>query len=86
MKILYFTGTGNCLSVAKRFEAERLSIPKLIKNNVYEIEDDVVGIIYPVYAISIPDMVKKYIFLNFHLSSSIRLSIVILIILFKDLL
>ena len=61
MKILYFTGTGNCLSVAKRFEAERLSIPKLIKNNVYEIEDEVVGIIYPVYAISIPDMVRKYI-------------------------
>ena len=60
MKILYFTGSGNCLSVAKRFDAELLSIPLMIKNNIYEIEDDVVGIVYPVYAISIPDIVRKY--------------------------
>ena len=60
MKVLYFTGTGNCLSVAKRFDAELLSIPQMIKNNIYEIEDDVVGIVYPVYAISIPDIVRKY--------------------------
>lgn len=60
MKILYFTGTGNCLSVAKRFDAERLSVPQMIKNNIYQIEDDVVGIIYPVYAISIPDIVREY--------------------------
>ena len=32
----------------------------MIKNNIYEIEDDVVGIVYPVYAISIPDIVRKY--------------------------
>ena len=60
MKIIYFTGTGNCLSVAKRFNAELLSIPQMIKNNIYDIEDDVVGIVYPVYAISIPEIVRKY--------------------------
>jgi len=60
MKILYFTGSGNCLSVAKRFEAELLSIPQMIKNNILNIEDDVVGIIYPVYAISVPNIVRKY--------------------------
>lgn len=60
MKILYFTGTGNCLSVAKRFDAELASIPQMIKNNIYEIEDDVIGIVYPVYAISIPNIVRKY--------------------------
>ena len=60
MKILYFTGTGNCLSVAKHFDAELLSIPQLVKDNIYEIEDDTVGIVYPVYAISIPDIVRKY--------------------------
>ena len=60
MKILYFTGSGNSLSVAKRFDAEYLSIPQMIKNNIYEIEDDVIGIIYPVYAASIPDIVRKY--------------------------
>ena len=60
MKILYFTGTGNCLSVAKRFNAELLSIPQMLKNNIYEIEDDVVGIVYPTYAVSIPEIVRKY--------------------------
>lgn len=60
MKILYFTGTGNCLSVAKCFEAELLSIPQMIKNNIYEIEDDVIGIVYPVYAVSVPDIVRNY--------------------------
>ena len=60
MKILYFTGTGNCLSVAKHFDADLLSIPQLVKDNIYEIEDDTVGIVYPVYAISIPDIVRKY--------------------------
>ena len=45
LKILYFTGTGNCLSVAKRFNAELLSIMQMIKNNIYQIEDDTVGIV-----------------------------------------
>ena len=60
MKILYFTGTGNCLAVAKRFNAELLSIPQMIKNKIYEIEDDVVGIIYPTYANIVPNIVEKY--------------------------
>lgn len=60
MKILYFTGTGNCLSVAKCFDAELLSIPQMIENNIYVVEDDAVGIVYPVYAISVPDIVRKY--------------------------
>lgn len=60
MKILYFTATGNCLSVAKRFNAELLSIPQMIKNNIYQTEDDVIGIVYPVYAFSVPDIVRKY--------------------------
>lgn len=60
MKILYFTGTGNCLSIAKRFASELMSISYMIKNNIYEIEDDAVGIVYPVYAVSMPEMVRKY--------------------------
>ncbi|MCR4880437.1 MAG: EFR1 family ferrodoxin [bacterium] len=60
MKILYFTGTGNSLAVAKRFEAELLSIPQMINNNEYVVEDDIVGIIYPVYAFSIPNIVREY--------------------------
>lgn len=60
MKILYFTGTGNCLAVAKRFDAELLSVPKMIQNNQYLIEDNIVGIVYPVYAVSVPNIIKRY--------------------------
>lgn len=60
MKILYFTATGNCLAAAKRFKAERYSIPQLIRKRKYCIEDDVIGIIFPVYAFSIPDIVSRY--------------------------
>ncbi|MCR5260752.1 MAG: EFR1 family ferrodoxin [Candidatus Gastranaerophilales bacterium] len=60
MKIVYFTGTGNCLAVAKRFDAELLSVPQLIKNNCYELTDDLIGIIYPDYANSVPNIVENY--------------------------
>ncbi|MGI6117201.1 MAG: EFR1 family ferrodoxin [Bilifractor sp.] len=60
MKILYFTASGNCLAVAKRFEAERYSIPQMIKENRYILEDDVIGIIYPVYGFGIPGIVIRY--------------------------
>jgi ferredoxin/protein involved in ribonucleotide reduction len=60
MKILYFSATGNCLYVAKKIGGELLSIPQLNKNNVYEINDDIVGIIIPVYMWDIPRPVKKY--------------------------
>ena len=60
MKILFFTASGNCLAVAKRFDAERYSIPQLIKEKRYTIEDDAIGIIYPVYAFSIPEIVIRY--------------------------
>ena len=49
MKILYYTTTGNNLYIAKQFEAELLSIPQLMKNNDLDIEDDCVGIVFPVF-------------------------------------
>ena len=61
MKILYFTASGNCLAVAKRFQAELLSIPQLLKEGQYDIEDDAIGIIYPVYGFAVPEIVKRYI-------------------------
>lgn len=60
MKVLYFTSTGNCLYVAKRFGGEVLSIPKLIKEGIYEIEDEVVGVVFPVYGLCIPPYVREY--------------------------
>lgn len=62
MKILYFTSTGNCLSVAKRFDAELLSIPQMIHDNRYSFQDDdSIGIIYPVYNGGLPYIVKDFI-------------------------
>ena len=61
MKIAYFTATGNCLAVAKRFDAELLAIPQLLKEGRYDIEDDAVGIVYPVYGLGVPEIVKRYV-------------------------
>lgn len=61
MKILYFTGTGNSLYVAKKIGGELLSIPQLIKNNQYTITDDVVGLVIPCYYYTMPRLVEEYI-------------------------
>lgn len=60
MKILYFTSTGNNLHISKKLGGELLSIPQLIKNNTYEITDDTIGIIVPVYYGSVPIIVREY--------------------------
>ena len=60
MKILYFTATGNCLYVAKQLGGELLSIPQLQKNGVYDITDDVVGIVAPIYCFDVPRPVRFY--------------------------
>lgn len=54
MKVLYFTSTGNNLYIAESLGGELLSIPQLIKKEEYEIKDEVVGIIFPVYYGSVP--------------------------------
>ena len=62
--VLYFTGTGNCLYVARQLagkEGEILSIPQLVKEERYSIEADEVGIVYPVYGHMPPNMVRRYI-------------------------
>ena len=62
MKILYFTTTGNSLFIAKQFKgAELVSIPQIIKHKEYDIEDDVVGIIFPVYVYTSPKLVNYFI-------------------------
>lgn len=62
--ILYFTGTGNCLYVARQLgngNAELLSIPQLMKQDVIEIEADEIGIVYPIYGHMPPNMVRQFI-------------------------
>lgn len=62
--ILYFTGTGNCLYVARQLANERtelLSIPQLIKQGRYNLEADEIGIVYPIYGHMPPYMVRQFI-------------------------
>lgn len=61
--ILYFTGTGNCLYVARQLggkDAELLSIPQLMKQKDIVIEADEIGIVYPIYGHMPPNMVRQF--------------------------
>lgn len=60
MKILYFTSTGNNLYIAQNLGGELLSIPQLVNDNVFDIEDDAVGIVFPVYYATSPKMLREY--------------------------
>lgn len=62
--ILYFTGTGNCLHVARQLAGdctELLSIPQMMKHGKYEFEADEIGIVYPIYGHMPPYMVRQFI-------------------------
>ena len=66
--ILYFTGTGNCLHVAREIAAadtgadtQLLSIPQLMKQRRTEIEADEIGLVYPIYGHMPPNMVRRFI-------------------------
>lgn len=61
MKIFYFTGTGNSLYVAKRFEGELYSIPKVLKSNELCYEDEKIGIIFPCYGLAAPEIVREFV-------------------------
>ena len=60
MKILYFTSTGNNLYIAQNLGEELLSIPQLVNDNILDIKDDVVGIVFPVYYATSPKMLREY--------------------------
>lgn len=61
MKIFYFTGTGNSLYIAKRLGGELYSIPQVLKGEDNIFEDEKIGIIFPTYGFSIPNIVKEFI-------------------------
>jgi ferredoxin len=65
IKLLYFSGTGNSLKVARdlasEFEdADVISIPAAIKGGV-DLSADKLGIIFPVYMWGMPLIVKRFI-------------------------
>lgn len=60
MKILYFTGTGNSLAVAKRIGGDLLSIPQEMHKKEITYADDAIGLVFPVYYGSLPKMVRNF--------------------------
>jgi flavodoxin/NAD-dependent dihydropyrimidine dehydrogenase PreA subunit len=63
--IFYFTGTGNCLKVARDLaaelgEAEVVSIARAISEKK-ALTADCIGIIYPVYMFGMPLIIKRFI-------------------------
>ncbi|MCL1948175.1 MAG: EFR1 family ferrodoxin [Turicibacter sp.] len=60
MKIFYFTGTGNCLAVAKLIGGELISIPQAIHQPDLVFKDDAIGFIFPTYGLSAPNIVLDF--------------------------
>lgn len=60
MIVFYFSATGNCLSVAKRIGGNLISIPQVIDSERLEYKDDVVGLVFPIYALRPPKMVRRF--------------------------
>ena len=58
---MYYTSTGNNLYIAKKLGGELLSIPQLVKNNEFDIEDDAVGIVFPVFFATSPKTIREFI-------------------------
>jgi len=60
MIIFYFTGTGNSLAVAKRIGGNLISIPQIINLDNQHYKNDVIGVVFPVYALAAPLMVRQF--------------------------
>ena len=61
---ILFSGTGNSLNVAIRFQknienSEILSIPKVLEDKNYDYEAAKIGLIFPVHFQNAPFMVRK---------------------------
>lgn len=62
--VFYFTGTGNCLYVARQLadeNTELLSIPQMMRQKRFRFSADEIGIVYPVYGHMPPNMVRSFI-------------------------
>lgn len=65
MKIFVYTSTGNCLYVAKKVQShfekcELLSISQEYKKQNYNIDDDVIGFIYPIHYAGLPILAHSF--------------------------
>ncbi|ONI40508.1 hypothetical protein AN639_11075 [Candidatus Epulonipiscium fishelsonii] len=60
MKIFYFTATGNNLYIAKSIGGELHSIPKIMKGENFEFTDEKIGVVFPIYAITVPPYIEEF--------------------------
>ncbi|MEW6712601.1 MAG: EFR1 family ferrodoxin [Candidatus Riflebacteria bacterium] len=60
MKVFYFTSTGNSLEVAKAIGGELISIPQVLKNNLVDFKEDAIGIVFPLYSLGTPGIVREF--------------------------
>ena len=58
--VFYFTATGNSLHVAKQLDAAPVSIPLAIHGDDLTFQDDVIGIVCPIFGHEAPPMVKEF--------------------------
>lgn len=57
--VLYFTGTGNSLYVAKSLSSHIVSIPAALRDKHFNYEADEIGLVYPKYG-DVPQIVKDF--------------------------
>lgn len=60
MTVIYFSATGNSLSVAKHIGGNLLSVKQLVNDGIYSIEDDVIGIVSPTYCADVPRFMRTW--------------------------
>lgn len=59
-KVFYFTATGNSLYAAKKFSAEPISIPQVMRGAERRFSGGSIGIVFPDYSAEPPKMVKEF--------------------------
>ena len=60
MKTLYFSSTGNCLYVAKRLGGTAIPLAPLLRERTCHVEDDAVGVVFPIYGLCIPPIIEEF--------------------------
>lgn len=62
--VFYFSATGNCLYIARELASKEggqiVSIPQVMKEGKFEFEADEIGLVSPVYAGIVPNMVREF--------------------------
>lgn len=59
--VFYFSATGNSLYVARSFSDEPISIPQVIHHPGTVYEADEIGFVFPDYAASAPQIVRRFV-------------------------